>query len=167
MSFTGEYINLIDQKNRLSIPAKFRNALGSDNDKTFVLSKGFDECLLLYPLNEWKIVEEQLSSLSSIKNKNRNFIRKIFPYYYSINLIILILVSVPIYVYHGMNFTLYLIYICCALFAVSLFILMPLINRFRDKKNKKKFKIAHTASVVINFVQIFLLIIMRIFSEKV
>ncbi len=77
MSFTGEYINLVDQKNRLSIPAKFRNALGSDNDKTFVLSKGFDECLLLYPLNEWKIVEEQLSSLSSIKNKNRNFIRKI------------------------------------------------------------------------------------------
>ena len=77
MSFTGEYINLVDQKHRLSIPAKFRNALGSDNDKTFVLSKGFDECLLLYPLNEWKIVEEQLSSLSSIKNKNRNFIRKI------------------------------------------------------------------------------------------
>mgnify|MGYP001200770677 FL=1 len=77
MSFTGEYVNLIDQKNRLSIPAKFRNALDSDNDKTFVLSKGFDECLLLYPLNEWKIVEEQLSSLSSIKNKNRNFIRKI------------------------------------------------------------------------------------------
>ncbi len=77
MSFTGEYINLVDQKNRLSIPAKFRNALDSDNDKTFVLSKGFDECLLLYPLNEWKIVEEQLSSLSSIKNKNRNFIRKI------------------------------------------------------------------------------------------
>ena len=77
MSFTGEYINLVDQKNRLSIPAKFRNALGSDNDKTFVLSKGFVECLLLYPLNEWKIVEEQLSSLSSIKNKNRNFIRKI------------------------------------------------------------------------------------------
>ena len=77
MSFTGEYINLVDQKNRLSIPAKFRNALGSANDQTFVLSKGFDECLLLYPLNEWKIVEEQLSSLSSIKNKNRNFIRKI------------------------------------------------------------------------------------------
>ena len=77
MSFTGEYINLVDQKHRLSIPAKFRNALGSDNDKTFVLSKGFDECLLLYPLNEWKIVEEQLSSLSSIKDRHRNFIRNI------------------------------------------------------------------------------------------
>ena len=67
----------------------------------------------------------------------RNFIRKIFPYYYSINLIILILVSIPIFIHHGMNFTLYLIYTCCALFAVSLFILMPLINKFKDKKEKR------------------------------
>ena len=89
----------------------------------------------------------------------RNFIRKIFPFYYSINLIILTFVSIPIYTYHGINFILILIYICCALFAISLFILMPLINKFRDKKNKKKFKIAHTTSVIINFVQIFHLII--------
>ncbi len=77
MSFTGEFCNSIDQKNRLSIPAKFRNSLDRENDKIFVLSKGFDECLFLYPLEEWKIVEEQLSSLSSIRDKNRNFIRKI------------------------------------------------------------------------------------------
>jgi MraZ protein len=77
MSFTGEFCNSIDQKNRLSIPAKFRNSLDQENDKIFVLSKGFDECLFLYPLEEWKIVEEQLSSLSSIRDKNRNFIRKI------------------------------------------------------------------------------------------
>tara|TARA_Y100001970_G_scaffold275951_1_gene377932 strand:- start:1611 stop:2000 length:390 start_codon:yes stop_codon:yes gene_type:complete len=89
----------------------------------------------------------------------RKFIRKIFPYYYSINLVILALVSIPIYIYHGMNFSLALIYICCALFVISLFILMPLINKFRDKKKDKKFKIAHTASVIINFVQIFLLAI--------
>ncbi len=89
----------------------------------------------------------------------RTFIRKIFPYYYSINLIILILVSIPIYIFHGMNFILGLIYTCCALFAISLFILMPLINKLRDKRKNKKFKIAHTAAVIINFVQIFLLIV--------
>ena len=77
MSFTGEYNNLLDQKNRLSIPAKYRNVLSPINDKTFVLCKGFDPCLFLYPVEEWKIVEEQLSSLSSIKNKHRNFIRNI------------------------------------------------------------------------------------------
>ncbi len=89
----------------------------------------------------------------------RNFIRKIFPYYYSINLIILLLISIPVYIYHGMNFILALIYVICALFAISLFILMPLINKYRDKKNKKKFRIFHTISVIINFVQIFLLIV--------
>ena len=88
----------------------------------------------------------------------RNFIRKIFPFYYSINLIILILVSIPIYIYHGMNFSLALIYVCCALFAFSLFILMPLINKYKDKNNKRKFKIAHSLSVIINFLQIFILI---------
>tara|TARA_Y100001970_G_scaffold129760_1_gene159986 strand:- start:1148 stop:1537 length:390 start_codon:yes stop_codon:yes gene_type:complete len=89
----------------------------------------------------------------------RNFIRKIFPFYYSINLLILVLASIPIYIYHGMNFSLLLIYICCALFALSLFILMPLINKYKDKNNKKKFKIAHTLSVIINFLQIFILIV--------
>ena len=77
MSFTGEYINTLDQKKRLSVPAKFRKSLNPINDKTFVVCKGFDPCLLLYPIEEWKIVEEQLSSLSSIKNKHRNFIRNI------------------------------------------------------------------------------------------
>ena len=77
MSFTGEYKNLLDQKNRLSIPVKFRNLLHPMNEQTFVLCKGFDACLFLYPIEEWKLVEEQLSSLSSIKDKNRNYIRKI------------------------------------------------------------------------------------------
>ena len=77
MSFTGEYKNLLDQKNRLSIPAKYRNLLNPINDRTFVLCNGFDTCLFLYPIEEWKIVEEQLSSLSSIKDRHRNFIRNI------------------------------------------------------------------------------------------
>ena len=80
MSFTGEFYNTIDQKNRLSIPAKYRKALGITNDKTFVLTRGFDACLFLYPLDEWKLVENQLSSLSSIRDKHRNFIRSIVRY---------------------------------------------------------------------------------------
>ena len=80
MSFTGEFYNIIDQKNRLSIPAKYRKALDLSNDKTFVLTRGFDACLFLYPLDEWKQVENQLSSLSSIRGKHRNFIRSIVRY---------------------------------------------------------------------------------------
>ena len=80
MSFTGEFYNTIDQKNRLSIPAKYRKSLNIVNDKTFVLTRGFDTCLFLYPLDEWKLVENQLSSLSSIKGKHRNLIRSIVRY---------------------------------------------------------------------------------------
>ena len=77
ISFTGEFRNTIDQKNRLSIPAKYRKALSPVNDSTFVLTRGFDQCLILYPLDEWKKVEGQLGSLSSIKVRHRNFVRSI------------------------------------------------------------------------------------------
>ena len=76
-SFTGEYTNSLDSKNRLNIPAKFRKALDPINDRTFILTRGFDQCLLLYPLNEWQEVEVQLSQLSSIRNRDRNFVRSI------------------------------------------------------------------------------------------
>ena len=76
-SFTGEYINSLDNKNRLNIPAKFRKSLDPVNDRTFILTKGFDKCLILYPLNEWKEVELQLSHLSSIRSRDRNFVRSI------------------------------------------------------------------------------------------
>ena len=77
ISFTGEYYNTLDSKSRLSIPAKFRKALNPINDRTFVLTRGFDKCLLLYPVSEWSKVEEQLSFLSSMKGRHRNFIRSI------------------------------------------------------------------------------------------
>tara|TARA_B110000014_G_scaffold261522_1_gene253404 strand:- start:5733 stop:6191 length:459 start_codon:yes stop_codon:yes gene_type:complete len=77
ISFTGEFNNTIDQKNRLSIPAKYRKALSPVNHSTFVLTRGFDKCLILYPLNEWKKVESQLGTLSSIKIKHRSFVRSI------------------------------------------------------------------------------------------
>tara|TARA_B100000902_G_scaffold376377_1_gene407375 strand:+ start:248 stop:769 length:522 start_codon:yes stop_codon:yes gene_type:complete len=77
ISFTGEYYNTLDSKSRLSIPAKFRKALNPINDRTFVLTRGFDNCLLLYPVSEWSKVEEQLSFLSSMKGRHRNFIRSI------------------------------------------------------------------------------------------
>ena len=76
-SFTGEYNNSLDGKNRLNIPAKFRKALDPINDLTFVLTRGFDQCLLLYPLNEWQEVETQLSQLSSIRSRDREFVRSI------------------------------------------------------------------------------------------
>ena len=80
LSFTGEYEYSLDKKNRLIIPARFRKSLSETNDKTFVLTKGLDSCLILYPLNEWHNVENQLGQLSTIREKNRNFIRNVVRY---------------------------------------------------------------------------------------
>lgn len=77
ISFTGEYNYIIDSKGRLNIPSKFRNVLNPVNNSTFILTKGFDNCLILYPVEEWKKVEEQLKLLSSIKKRHRSFIRSI------------------------------------------------------------------------------------------
>ena len=80
LRFTGEYSNTLDFKNRVNIPAKFRKALDPINDRTFVITRGFDPCLALYPISEWNIVEQQLASLSSIRNRNREFVRSIVRY---------------------------------------------------------------------------------------
>ena len=80
LRFSGEYLNTLDAKNRVNIPAKFRKALDPINDRTFVITRGFDQCLTLYPIYEWNIVEQQLASLSSVRNRNRNFVRSIVRY---------------------------------------------------------------------------------------
>ena len=79
-SFSGSFSYIIDQKNRLNIPAKFRKELGPENDKTFVITKGFDKCLYAYPAIEWHKVQRQLMSLNQIRGKSRSFIRSILRY---------------------------------------------------------------------------------------
>jgi len=82
------------------------------------------------------------------------YIRAIFPYYYLVNLIICSIVA-GFYIYTK-TFTLdfYLITTVALLFAFSLFILMPMINKFKDEKNENKFKYSHLLSVIINFIQL-------------
>ena len=60
--FMGEYNHTIDAKGRLIIPSKFREALGSE----FVLTKGLDGCLFVFPMKEWEAFEEKLRSLPLI-----------------------------------------------------------------------------------------------------
>ena len=92
----------------------------------------------------------------------RKFIRKIFPYYYNVNLTISVLVLILFIILKIFSLDFYLILSVAVLFAVSNFILMPLINKFRDEKRDKKFKQSHFVSVVINFVQMILLVIVLI-----
>ena len=89
----------------------------------------------------------------------RKFIRKIFPYYYTVNLTISVLVLILFIILKIFSLDFYLILSVAALFAVSNFILMPLINKYRDEKQDNKFKYSHFISVVINFMQMIFLVI--------
>lgn len=67
----GEYNHTIDAKGRLIVPAKFREALGDE----FVVTRGLDDCLFVFPNEGWKVFEEKLSTLP-VANKNaRRFAR--------------------------------------------------------------------------------------------
>tara|TARA_B110000967_G_scaffold169664_1_gene179235 strand:- start:438 stop:827 length:390 start_codon:yes stop_codon:yes gene_type:complete len=81
------------------------------------------------------------------------FVRRIFPHYYFINLVVLS-IAVMLFLYiHSINLDFYITLIIAILFAFSLFILMPLINKLKDNKKEKKFKYLHALSVIINFIQ--------------
>tara|TARA_E500000331_G_C16764311_1_gene500982 strand:+ start:55 stop:444 length:390 start_codon:yes stop_codon:yes gene_type:complete len=90
------------------------------------------------------------------------FVRKIFPFYYMINLIILSLVVI-LFIYNSqINTDFYLVLFLALLFAFLLFILMPMINKFKDNNEDKKFDFSHKFSVMLNFVQMIGLIYLLI-----
>jgi MraZ protein len=72
--FIGEYQHTIDPKGRVIMPAKFRESLG----EKFVVTKGLDHCLFVYPNEEWAIFEEKLRSLPLTSKDARAFIRFFF-----------------------------------------------------------------------------------------
>ena len=89
----------------------------------------------------------------------RKFIRRIFPYYYNVNLGISLLVLLILLFTRNFEIKFYLILVVAILFAISNYLLMPMINKFRDENQDKKFKYSHLTSVIFNFIQILILII--------
>ena len=92
------------------------------------------------------------------ENDARKFVRTIFPYYYLINLIFILLICIFLFYKSFISFDFYLLLIVAIMFGISLFILMPMINNARDRGEEKKFKFLHAFSVIINFLQIIILI---------
>lgn len=72
--FMGEFQHSVDEKGRMIIPAKFRDALGS----SFVMTRGLDRCLFVYPMDEWEALEQKLKSLPLMKADARAFTRFFF-----------------------------------------------------------------------------------------
>ena len=69
--FIGEYHHTIDEKGRIIIPAKFRDALG----KEFIITRGIENCLFVYSLQNWAKITDKLSQLPFTKKDARTFNR--------------------------------------------------------------------------------------------
>jgi len=69
--FMGEYHHTIDEKGRIIIPAKFREMLGD----TFIVTRGIENCLFVYPNDEWQKIVTKLESLPFTKRDARQFVR--------------------------------------------------------------------------------------------
>ena len=76
--FTGRFEYGIDDKSRVSIPAKFREALSANYDLRLILTN-LDGCIVAYPYQEWLNIQEKISNKGSIRKEARAFLR----YYYS------------------------------------------------------------------------------------
>ena len=93
------------------------------------------------------------------EENSKKFIRGIFPFYYLLNLFLSLAASILFYLNQNLSTDFLLMVSISILFAFSNFILMPMINNFRDNNEDKKFKISHFISVIINFVQLIFLVI--------
>jgi MraZ protein len=67
----------VDDKGRVSLPAKLRKYVSPEAGDTFVVTRGFEKCLFVYPIDEWNKLESNLRNLSSYDPQHRRFIRAI------------------------------------------------------------------------------------------
>lgn len=76
MSYLGEYICKLDAKGRLTVPSGLKKQLDNEGREGFVVNRGFEGCLGLYPHKDWQVVAEKLNKLNLFVAKNRAFVRK-------------------------------------------------------------------------------------------
>lgn len=70
----GEFTHTIDEKNRISLPAKFRKEMGN----ALVITPGLDNCLFVFTKKEWTKISEKLGNFSMLSADNRSFNRFMF-----------------------------------------------------------------------------------------
>ncbi len=73
--FIGEYHCKLDAKGRLLLPSDMRKQLSPEDQENFVISRGVDDCLSVYPMSEWTRVLDRLRELNRFKAKDRKFAR--------------------------------------------------------------------------------------------
>lgn len=69
--FMGQYSHKLDAKGRIILPSKFRDDLGTE----FIIARGLDGCLSVYPMSKWQEIANKLSSLPNTKKMARDYSR--------------------------------------------------------------------------------------------
>ena len=75
IGFLGEYEATLDTKGRFLLPVGFKKQLTEEDASRFVLSRGFEKCLSLYPIKSWEPIFNQISQLNDFDPKVREFRR--------------------------------------------------------------------------------------------
>lgn len=75
-SLIGEYDCKLDEKGRFLFPSGLKKQLDPTAQEKFVMNRGFEGCLVLFPLNEWEKESQKLSKLNMYKEKDRKFYRQ-------------------------------------------------------------------------------------------
>src|SRR5439155_22160808 len=73
-AFRGSYMHSIDHKGRISVPARFQKALSGRASATFVIVRGLETCVAIYPQDEGQRMEERLRSRTFYDETNRRFL---------------------------------------------------------------------------------------------
>lgn len=76
-SFKGTYTSTIDDKRRLKLPKKLREAVLASSNECFVIGPGYDGCVFLFPVDEWTKQEEKLRNLKVDLGEHR-FLERVF-----------------------------------------------------------------------------------------
>ncbi len=74
--FKGQATCSLDTKGRAAIPARMRTGLTFEAQNTFVTTRGFEQCVFAYPLDEWLKIEDRIAALNPYDRKHRAFIRQ-------------------------------------------------------------------------------------------
>jgi len=74
-SFLGEYEVAVDSKGRFLLPSGFRKQLPEEATARFVMNRGFENCLTLYPMENWAALSEKINRLNDFNPKVREFKR--------------------------------------------------------------------------------------------
>ena len=76
--FIGEYDAKLDNKGRFILPASLKKQVPQEANDQFVINRGFEKCLIIYPRNEWDIITDEINKLNPYVKENREFIRYFF-----------------------------------------------------------------------------------------